>query len=116
MPKIQECYADEMVKPKIEVTDNAFKITLPNVNFAHAKSMLTSVQIADERGSDKKQQERLNVVLNLAQKHSRITRNMIENALQVSTSTALLLIKKMVALGLLAKEGSGRNLSYHLVR
>ena len=78
--------------------------------------MLTSVQIADERGSDKKQQERLNVVLNLAQKHSRITRNMIENALQVSTSTALLLIKKMVALGLLAKEGSGRNLSYHLVR
>lgn len=36
MPKIQECYADEMTKPKIEVTDNAFKITLPNVNFAHA--------------------------------------------------------------------------------
>lgn len=114
--KIQECYADEMVKPKIEVTDNAFKITLPKVNFAHAKPMLTSVQIADARESDKKQQERLNVVLSLAQKHSRITRNMIENALQVSTSTALLLIKKMVALGLLAKEGSGRNLSYHLVR
>ena len=114
--KIQECYADEIVKPKIEVTDNAFKITLPNVNFAHAKPMLTSVQIPDEKESDKKQQERLNVVLSLAQKHSSITRNMIENALQVSTSTALLLIKKMVALGLLAKEGSGRNLSYHLVR
>ena len=113
---IQECYADEIVKPKIEVTDNAFKITLPNVNFAHAKPMLTSVQIPDEKESDKKQQERLNVVLSLAQKHSSITRNMIENALQVSTSTALLLIKKMVALGLLAKEGSGRNLSYHLVR
>lgn len=114
--KIQECYADEIVKPKIEVTDNAFKITLPNVNFAHAKPMLTSVQIPDEKESDKKQQERLNVVFSLAQKHSSITRNMIENALQVSTSTALLLIKKMVALGLLAKEGSGRNLSYHLVR
>lgn len=114
--KIQECYADEIVKPKIEVTDNAFKITLPNVNFAHAKPMLTSVQIPDEKESDKKQQERLNVVLSLAQKHSSITRNMIENALQVSTSTALLLIKKMVALGLLAKEGNGRNLSYHLVR
>ena len=102
--KIQECYADEIVKPKIEVTDNAFKITLPNVNFAHAKPMLTSVQIPDEKESDKKQQERLNVVLSLAQKHSSITRNMIENALQVSTSTALLLIKKMVALGLLAKK------------
>lgn len=114
--KIQECYADEMGKPKIEVTDNAFKITLPNVNFAHANSRLTSVQITNERASYKKQQERLNVVLNLAQKHSRITRNMVENVLQVSTSTALLLIKKMVSLGLLAKDGSGRNLSYHLVR
>lgn len=114
--KIHECYADEMVKPKIEVTDNAFKITLPNVNFVPAKSMLPSMQLADEREADKKQQERVNVILNLAQKHSRITRNMIENALQVSTSTALLLIKKMVTLGLLAKDGSGRNLSYHLVR
>lgn len=113
--KIHECYAAEAVKPKIEVTNNAFKITLPNVNFAPAKSMLTSIQLADEREADKKQQERVNVVLDLAQKHSQITRNMIENALQVSTSTALLLIKKMVALGLLAKDGSGRNLSYHLL-
>ena len=36
MLKIQGCYADEMTEPKIEVTDNAFKITLPNVNFAPA--------------------------------------------------------------------------------
>lgn len=114
--KIHECYAAEAVKPKIEVTNNAFKITLPNVNFAPAKSMLTSIQLADEREADKKQQERVNVVLDLAQKHSQITRNMVENALQVSTSTALLLIKKMVALGLLAKDGSGRNLSYHLLQ
>ena len=114
--KIHECYADEMVKPKIEVTDNAFKITLPNVNFVPAKSMLPSMQLAGKPETDKKQQERVNVILDLAQKHSRITRNMIENALQVSTSTALLLIKKMVTLGLLAKDGSGRNLSYHLVR
>ena len=114
--KIHECYAAEAVKPKIEVTNNAFKITLPNVNFAPAKSMLTSIQLADEREADKKQQERVKVVLDLAHKHSQITRNMIENALQVSTSTALLLIKKMVALGLLAKDGSGRNLSYHLLQ
>lgn len=114
--KIHECYAAEAVKRKIEVTNNAFKITLPNVNFVPAKSMLSSMQLADEREADKKQQERVNVVLDLAHKHSQITRNMIENALQVSTSTALLLIKKMVALGLLGKDGSGRNLSYHLLQ
>lgn len=110
--KINECYADELVKPKIEVTDNAFKITLPNDNFN--TSNVVTMQIADESASDKKQQERYAVVLELARKHSLITRRMIENALQISTSTAVLLLKKMVQLGLLVKAGSGRNLSYHL--
>ncbi len=31
--KINECYEDQVVKPMIETTDNAFKITLPNTNF-----------------------------------------------------------------------------------
>lgn len=31
--KINECYEDQVVKPVIETTDHAFKITLPNTNF-----------------------------------------------------------------------------------
>ena len=31
--KINECYEDDRVKPVIQTTDNAFKITLPNRNF-----------------------------------------------------------------------------------
>lgn len=31
--KINECYDDYAVKPLIETTGNAFKITLPNTNF-----------------------------------------------------------------------------------
>ena len=31
--KINECYDDYAVKPIIETTSNAFKITLPNINF-----------------------------------------------------------------------------------
>lgn len=31
--KINECYEGQPVKPKIEVSGNAFKITLPNVNY-----------------------------------------------------------------------------------
>ena len=34
--KINECYNDYDVKPLIETTGNAFKITLPNTNF-HAE-------------------------------------------------------------------------------
>lgn len=112
--KINECYADELIKPKIEVTNNAFKITLPNRNFAVAKTSANEVQTLTVDATAKKQQERLAVVLDLARKHSQITRKMVENALQVSTSTALLLLKKMLNLGLLAAEGSGRNLKYCL--
>lgn len=114
--KIHECYADEMVKPKIEVTDNAFKITLPNINFVVNRNLITVSQLVDERPSEQKQQERYAAVLALAQKHSQITRRMIENALQISTSTAVVLLKKMVQCGLLAKSGNGRKLSYHLVK
>src|SRR5699024_11153931 len=31
--KINESYAECAVKPQFEVTDNAFKITLPNINY-----------------------------------------------------------------------------------
>ena len=39
MLKINECYADRMEKPRIEVTANAFKITLPNQNAAAENSV-----------------------------------------------------------------------------
>lgn len=113
--KINECYANEPVKPKIEVTDNAFKVTLPNTNFVKNATVMSGVALTEISMNENKQQERVGVVLELARKHSQVTRKMIENALQVSTSTALLLLKKMVRLGLLQTEGSGRNLSYHLV-
>lgn len=114
--KINECYADEMLKPKLEVTDNAFKITLPNTNFAANKGVAASKQLVDELPSEHRQQERYAAVLALAQEHSQITRRMIESALQISTSTAIVLLKKMVQAGVLAKAGCGRNLSYHLLR
>ncbi len=72
--KINECYADEMLKPKLEVTDNAFKITLPNTNFAANKGVAASKQLVDELPSEHRQQERYAAVLALAQEHSQITR------------------------------------------
>lgn len=113
--KINECYVNEKIKPKIEVTDNAFKITLPNTNFANTVLDISALSLAEPGVSENKKQERVGMVLELARKHSQITRKMIENTLQISTSTALLLLKKMLRLGLLKAEGSGRNLRYHLV-
>ena len=36
--KIKECYKDSGLKPILETSDNAFKITLPNINFYRERS------------------------------------------------------------------------------
>lgn len=110
--KIDECYADCVVKPQLWVTDNAFKLLLPNINFA--AKQVKNFPLADEIKTAAKKEERYQIVLELARKNSLVTRSMIEKALHVSTSTAVLVLKKMLQLGLLKKYGEGRNVSYSL--
>lgn len=110
--KIDECYADCSVKPQLLATDNAFKLVLPNINFAAKR--VKDYSLADESKTASKKEERYQIVLELASKNSLVTRSMIEKALHVSTSTAVLVLKKMLQLGLLKKYGEGRNVSYSL--
>lgn len=110
--KIDECYADCAVKPQLLATDNAFKLVLPNINFAAKR--VKNYSFEDESKTASKKEERYQIVLELARKNSLITRSMIEKALHVSTSTAVLVLKKMLQLGLLKKYGEGRNVSYSL--
>lgn len=110
--KIDECYADCVVKPQLLVTDNAFKLLLPNINFA--AKQVKNFPLAGEIKTAAKKEERYQIVLELARKNSLVTRSMIEKALHVSTSTAVLVLKKMLQLGLLKKYGEGRNVSYSL--
>lgn len=110
--KIDECYADCSVKPQLWATDNAFKLVLPNINFAAKR--VKNYSLADESKTASKKEERYQIVLELARQNSLVTRSMIEKALHVSTSTAVLVLKKMLQLGLLKKYGEGRNVSYSL--
>lgn len=110
--KIDECYADCAVKPQLLATDNAFKLVLPNINFAAKR--VKNYSLADESKTASKKEERYQIVLELARQNSLVTRSMIEKALHVSTSTAVLVLKKMLQLGLLKKYGEGRNASYSL--
>lgn len=110
--KIDECYADCAVKPQLLATDNAFKLVLPNINFAAKR--VKNYSLADENKTASKKEERYQIVLELARQNSLVTRSMIEKALHVSTSTAVLVLKKMLELGLLKKYGEGRNVSYSL--
>jgi ATP-dependent DNA helicase RecG len=109
MLKINECYADYDAKPLIEVTDNAFKMTLPNLNFARelrpttkpAKSELP-LTIREEK------------VIGLFEDQETIARKDVQDALGVSQATAILVLRDMVERGILVKESGGKYLKYSL--
>lgn len=107
--KIRESYADCTVKPRFEVSDNAFKITLPNINFADARKEQPAVpmKIIDK-------QNREEIVLQLVRKQGAVTRKEVETELNISQSTAILLLRELVESGVLVKERSGKQLKYRV--
>ena len=111
--KINECYEDYDVKPLIETTGNAFKITLPNTNF-HAEEQKV-LHTPKTSGSDSviKKEERMRTVLNLCRSKGFIVRRDVEMALGVSQSTAILLLRELTDAGMLIKKGNAKNLRYY---
>lgn len=102
MPKIMKAYAGTGMKPKIEVTNNAFKITLPNRN--------TFMKAANSApGAPKTSEER---VLDFINTNGHIVRSDVDKLLDVSQATANRILKRMVSEGMLYQEGNGRKTKY----
>ena len=99
MPKIAECYRGMPVQPKIELSDNAFKITLPNTH---------SLRFA----SGPEHSEREQRVLALLDDTESITRKEVEQHLGISQATAITLLRGMLHKRLLKIEGNGRKTRY----
>lgn len=97
VPKMMEVYRGSGLKPKIEASNNAFKITLPNRNAGKASDAQQSVE---ER------------VLAFAETKGSITRSDVDAFLGVSQATSNRLLKRMAAEGLLRQDGSGRRTQY----
>lgn len=112
--KINEAYSEHYVKPRIEVTDNAFKITLPNVNFEKEGRVVSETHTGQQQFINNVTREKL--ILNLLKTKQEITRNDIQNALKVSQATAILVARDLVERGILEKVGNGRMLRYRLTQ
>jgi len=97
MPKIIRSYGNFAVKPQIQTTDNAFKITLPNANEMSRKVLLSE----NER-----------TVLALFEDREYIVRKDIETALAVSQTMAIRLLKGLVYKGEIRAVGGGKNTRY----
>jgi len=99
MPKIMQSYDGFATKPQIEVTDNAFKITLPNTNEATEKALLS---------------ENESVTLDLLKDKKFIVRKDIESALSLSQTVAGRVLKGLMNKGKIRAVGGGKNTRYVL--
>ena len=98
IPKIIESYEGCSCQPKIESSDNAFKITLPNRN--HATTYLPEATEAER------------AVLVLAAEKGNLLRSDVEERLGISRSMASRILKQLLDDGLLKPVGNGRNRQY----
>lgn len=119
MGKIMNAYRDMEEKPRIETTRNAFKIVLPNINAKHEaeKAAVFEREAAYFAGqTEEKLSDEEGKILEYALSHGTITRNDVIRLLEVSTSTASRVIKRMVKRNLLKRNGKARNTRYTVVK
>ena len=92
MLKIKECYRSCKEQPTVDLSDNAFKITLPNLNFAA------------ENGERR--------VLDYISAHDLSARAEIETAVGLSQTQTIRILKKLLEDGHVRKQGSGKTVRY----
>lgn len=111
--KINECYDGHTIQPVIEVADNVFKITLPNINYCSDESdQIDDVDMASRTYPSKEEREL--AVISLCREQGSVTRREVQEVVGVSQPTAILLLRQLVDNGTLIKEGNGRKLRYRL--
>lgn len=120
MGKIMKAYEGMAEKPLIETTKNAFKIILPNVNAKYETenpAVLKAEACANcSGGTEKNLSSQEEKVLEYALSHGAITRNDVIRLLEVSTSTASRVIRKMVENNLLKRNGKARSTNYTVIK
>ena len=97
VPKIMRSYDGYSVKPRIDVTDNAFKIMLPNINEAETKPYPSESEQA---------------VMALFKDRDFIVRKDAESVLGVAQTMATRVLKKLVDRGDIRVVGGGKNTRY----
>ena len=110
MQKIMSAYTDQNCTPRIETSDNAFKIILPNINYAKT----TETNKADNKSVRRASGEQ--IILDYLQDNKTITRGDVEEMLEVGTATAYRLLKQMLDQGILMQIGKGKNTKYALAK
>ena len=117
LPRIFSSYKSELPgelanysrqpSPEISVSDNAFKLTLPNLN-EWQKRNSTSLEITPVQAKHRE------AVLDFASKKGYLTRQDLQNGFKFSQSLALRLLRDLTKEGVLTSIGKGPATRYFL--
>lgn len=100
--KIMKAYEQIGKMPLIETTNNAFKITLPNINYN------LEFKKSDPIASDEER------IIDFVIRNGGIVRVNVEAQFGISASSASRMLRKMVEKGILVQRGRGRSSKYVL--
>ncbi len=117
IPKIIESYAGGMRQPVFDVSDNAFKVTLPSRNGTARE------EAADIRDDDAGVRETINCrhaavphsereALSLGSRPNGFTRAELQEKLGVSQTSTINVLKRLISAGKIAAVGGGRSVRY----
>ena len=104
IPKIMRSYANCSRKPELQVTGNAFKITLPNRNVNTQKTTDNKISLNE---NEKK-------VISMLNNKGEAVRKDIETALEVSQAMAVRLLRGLLDKGIIQVIGGGKNTRYRI--
>lgn len=112
--KIKACYSDCKIKPTFEVSDNAFKVILPNINYLREQQegeVISTARNVSKRSSAHSYEDMIISTLN---RTGSITRKDLQATLNISQAMAILILRKLIKKGILIKIGAGKNTCYLL--
>ncbi len=101
--RILESYREYEKKPLILDSDNAFKVTLFNVNYVDESKKVLSLNLTQEEQ-----------IVKYLKKNKKINRLIVETLLEVSKTRANDILNKMIDDNTLIQTGSGKNIYYTL--
>ncbi len=99
--KIKEAYNAFDVEPIFEITDNAFKVTLPAIAI-HSQG----------KNSDAKYSEHELKIIEMLKTGRAVKRKEVEQELKISQSMAVKILKGMLEKNIVKKIGTGKNVQY----
>jgi len=108
--KIMAAYSGCTTRPEITTSDNAFKVSLPNLSLATnsaAESIQPVAQIKTFSPNE-------NAVIELLKKHNTIRRKDIQTATGISQTAAITLLRALLEKGVIQKTNNGIKSAYAL--